>query len=102
MSAPVDTGSQYCERTDLIREFCGHCKVPSLYAEDIKRERQQQNRVRKPTMLGRWFVASHPGRCSRCNTPFRGGDEIRSDYPEGSGYISKVCHPNARARRDAA
>jgi hypothetical protein len=101
MSA-VDESSTYCERTDLIREFCAHCRVPDLYAESLKVEKAQREKVRGPRLLGPWFIASHPGRCSRCNTPFRGGDEIRADWPEGAGYIAKACHPNARARRDAA
>jgi hypothetical protein len=100
----VDEGNRLCERSDLPREWCGHCKTPGQYEAEFKRENRERERNAEPRarLLGKWFVASHPGRCSRCNTPFRGGDEIRADWPEGAGYIAKACHPNARARRDAA
>jgi hypothetical protein len=100
--AYLDEGSVYCERSDLPMNMCGHCRNLEEWNRQFAAEKRARARVRKPSLLGKWFAASYPGECSRCETPFKAGDEIRGDYPEGSGYIAKQCHPNARARPVAA
>lgn len=105
MSAPIDESNRLCERTEMPVAWCGHCKVPDLYAEDIKREKRRLEANAKPKgerLLGPWFDALFEGYCSRCRTPFDVGEHIRADYPPENGYIRRGCCERARARRDAA
>jgi hypothetical protein len=94
-----------CERSDLFPSDCGHCRTPDLYAEDVRREKRRLEQNAKPKgepLLGDWFKASYPGRCSRCPKPFEAGAEIRADFPRELGYISKACHETARPKRGEA
>lgn len=68
--------TERCERTDLLVRDCAHCK-----------KLPDPERV-KPA-VGDWFDARFPGRCSRCQTDFDPGDEIRADG-EG-GYLAACC-----------
>lgn len=99
MSAPTEVR---CERTELPREWCAHCKTPDEYTRQVMAEKRRRERVRRPSLLGKWFKASYGGQCSRCDAKYYAGEEIRADYPEGAGYISKVCHEGARARPERA
>jgi hypothetical protein len=105
MSAPVDEANRLCERTEMPVDWCGHCRVPDLYAADVKAEKARLARNAKPKgerLLGPWFDALFIGECSRCGTPFEPGEHVRADYPEGTGLIRRGCHERARARREKA
>lgn len=105
MTATVDAGSVICPHTEMIREYCGHCTVPALYAEDVKREKRRLEKNAKPKgekLLGDWFDARFAGVCSRCPTPFEEGEHIRVDFPPENGFIRRGCHERARARRQEA
>jgi len=94
----MTTAVERCERSDLFPDECGHCRTP----EAFKRQPEPQKATRGTQLLGRWFEASWPGRCSRCRRPFRAGDEIRADYPRSRGFISWQCHRTARAGKRQA
>ena len=78
--------STRCEVTDLLVDGCAHCRGNTVTPDE---EAAAELAATAP-----WFHAVHPGRCSRCETPFTPGTPIRMDIPYG--WLATCCKEGTR------